>query len=133
MGGSCHDPDEVVHVAIGQRGEHGSGSGGTFVIREYSDGSFEPIVIAGGAGGYDAEATDYDGETKEWCDGICNCANAQLNQYGNGCTKAGEINTNIGGDGVCNGGAGYKTDPPNTKENDPKSFQGGLEGGYHRQ
>ena len=113
--------DEVLHVAIGQKGSVGGGSGGTFVIREALDGSFEPIVIAGGAG------EDWGGNGDEWC-------NAQLNEFGNG-TKSGERNNNIGGSGEggdaddYNGGAGYKTNRPDSTENDPKCFQDGLQGG----
>ena len=114
--------EEVLHVAIGQKGIRVSGSGGTFVIREFSNGSFEPIVIAGGAGGDGGQIGH------EWC-------NAQLNEFGNG-SKSGEINNNIGGSGNSgethyNGGAGYKTNPPNSQKNYPKSFQDGLQGCHH--
>jgi len=109
--------DEVLHIAIGQKGDEYSGSGGTFVIRECANGSFEPIVISGGAGG------DYYKKANEWC-------NAQLNEFGNG-SKSGEINNNIGGSGTT-GGAGYKTDAPKfSKGNCPKCFQGGLQGGNY--
>jgi len=54
--------EEILHVAIGQKGSFsGTGSGGTFVIRECSNGSFDPIVIAGGAGG------DFRKNAKECC------------------------------------------------------------------
>jgi len=113
--------DEVLHVAIGQRGSFTSGSGGTFVIRECSNGSFDPIVIAGGAGG------DPFKNKNPWC-------NAQLSTFGNG-SKYGVINKNIGGSGKSsqtdgyNGGAGYKTNASNSTENYPKCFQDGLQGG----
>jgi len=113
--------DEVLHVAIGQKGSPSSGSGGTFVIRECSNGSFEPLVIAGGAGG------DIYKKANEWC-------NAQLNEFGNG-SKSGEINNTIGGSGKSshidsyNGGAGYKTNARNSTEYYPKCFQDGLQGG----
>ena len=113
--------EEVLHVAIGQKGIRVSGSGGTFVIREFSNGSFEPIVIAGGAGGDGGQIGH------EWC-------NAQLNEFGNG-SKSGEINNNIGGSGKSshidsyNGGAGYKTNARNSTEYYPKCFQDGLQGG----
>jgi len=114
--------EDVLHVAIGQRGSLSTGSGGTFVVRECSNGSFEPIVIAGGAGG------DYYGSGYKWC-------NARLNEFGNG-SKSGERNNNIGGSGTSgdphdyNGGAGYKTNPPNSKQYYPKCFQNGLQGCY---
>ena len=118
------EKDEVLHVAIGQKGCPYSGSGGTFVIRECYNGSFEPIVIAGGAGG------DLHGTASEWC-------NAQLNEVGNG-SISGETNNNIGGSGnnvlrstYYNGGAGYKTNVPNLTKNCPKCFQDGLQGGYN--
>ena len=117
--------DDVLHVAIGQKGEQlVTGSGGTFVIRECSNGSFEPIVIAGGAGANLAK------KSTEWY-------NAQLNEFGNG-SKSGERNDNIGGSGksggthIYNGGAGYKTNPPNSTDDSPKCFQDGLQGGYNR-
>ena len=110
-----------MHVAIGQKGGQHSGSGGTFVIREGSNGAFEPIVIAGGAGG------DHTEKANEWC-------NAQLNEFGNG-AKSAERNNNIGCSGTTgfahnyNGGAGYKTNAPNSIEKYPKCFQDGLQGG----
>jgi len=118
--------DQVLHVAIGQMGCPHSGSGGTFVIRECSDGSFEPIVIAGGAGG------DYYKKADEWC-------NAQLNEYGNG-SKSTERNNKIGRSGrsghtdIYNGGAGYKINAPNYKSiYYPRCFRSGLHGGNHLQ
>ena len=122
--------DEVLHVAIGQKGSgYNSGSGGTFVIRKYSNGSFERILIAGGGGGDSFEAKN--SYKNEWC-------NAQLNEYGNG-SKYNERNSRIGLSGTSahpasfkllgyNGGAGYKTSPPNSEENYPKGFKGGLQG-----
>ena len=119
-----------MHVAIGQKGlgsgssPANSGSGGTFVIRECSNGSFEPIVIAGGAGG------DTEIRANEWC-------NAQLNEFGNG-SKSAERNNNIGGSGKSgrndgyNGGAGYKTNAPNSTTKYPNCFENGLEGGLQR-
>ena len=99
----------------------GGGSGGTFVIRECSNGAFQPVVIAGGAG------EDHNSIGNEWC-------NAQLNEFGNG-SKSGERNNNIGASGISgrtdryNGGAGYKTNPPNSNEHYPTCFQDGLQGG----
>ena len=115
--------DEVLHVAIGQQGPPYTGSGGTFVIREYSDGSLKPIVIAGGAGG------DFNLTRNEWC-------NAQLNEFANG-SKPGEINNNIGWSGnsgvidYYNGGAGINRNAPNSDESYPKCFQDGLQGGNY--
>jgi len=129
--------DEVLHVAIGQQGAALSdcGSGGTFVIRECSNGSLQPIVIAGGAGGDHGgipenlimEDGSAHGRFSKRCD-------AQLNEFGNG-SNFGETSNNIGGSGISgcpnfyNGGAGYKTSAPNSTENYPKSFQDGLQGG----
>ena len=126
-------------MAIGQKGDYTSGSGGTFVIREYTNGNnirkISPILIAGGAGGDSFEAKN--SYKNEWC-------NAQLNEYGNG-SKSNEINSRIGRSGTntypasfkllgYNGGAGlYETHSEphsklHSKENYPKCFQGGLQG-----
>ena len=114
--------NEILHVAVGQKGNLGtSGSGGTFVIKEKMDGSFIPLVIAGGAGG------DYNKRKETWCNG-------QLEEYGNG-TSAGEKNNDIGKDGKTgwseyfSGGSGYKENRSNVSHLDPKCFTGGLHGG----
>jgi len=114
--------NEILHVAVGQKGNLGtSGSGGTFVIKEKMDGSFIPLVIAGGAG------ADYGSRKDLWC-------NAQLEEYGNG-IRAGEKNNDIGKDGKSgssryfSGGSGYKENRSDATDLDPKCFTGGLHGG----
>ena len=65
-----------------------------------------------------------------------NGVNAQLNEFGNG-SEPRERNNHIGGSGKSgvtygySGGAGYKTNAPNSTENYPKCFQDGLQGGYY--
>ena len=116
---------DVLHIGVGQKGSfYGGGSGGTFICRQRPNGSFEPFVIAGGAGGY------YHKRNNQW-------SNASINEFGNG-SKSGERNNNIGGSGESgfdyyyNGGAGYKTNAPNARKDDPKCFQDGLQGGYYQ-
>ena len=111
--------DEILHVAVGQKGNaERSGSGGSFIVRQRSDGSFEPLVIAGGAGG------DYWKKKTGWC-------SAQLDEFGNG----EEPNMEIGSSGLSghsdryNGGAGFKRNRPNRTEDYPKCFEDGLVGG----
>ena len=115
---------QVLHVGIGQKGtgSYGCGAGGTFVISKKCDGTFAPLVVAGGAGG------DYKQKKHVNC-------NAQLKEYGNA-APGGEHNMNIGSSGISgdsshyNGGAGYLTDPPGATDNYPKCFTSGLTGGY---
>ena len=116
--------NEILHVAIGQKGKYNSsGSGGTFVIKENLDGLFTPMVIAGGAG------ADYQKQKDTWCNG-------QLEEYGNG-IRAGEKNNDIGKDGKSgnsehfSGGSGYKENRSDVTDLDPKCFTGGLHGGRH--
>ena len=118
-------PNEILHVAVGQKGkDNSSGSGGTFVVKEDMKGSFKPLVIAGGAGG------DYLSRRNAWC-------NAQLEGYGNG-VRAGEKNNDIGKDGKSGwngyftGGSGYNENRSNVTELDPKCFTGGLHGGRYK-
>ena len=114
--------NEILHVAVGQKGKNGfSGSGGTFVVKEQTDGSFTPLVIAGGAG------ADYNSRKDSWC-------NAQLEEYGNG-TSVGDKNNDIGKDGKSGyngyftGGSGYKENRSDVTDFDPKCFTGRLHGG----
>ena len=114
------EKDQRIHIGVGQKGGNGGGSGGTFICRQHPNGSFEPLVIAGGAGG------DRWAKKNEW-------SNASIHQYGNG-SKPGEKNMNIGECGTspyydcyC-GGAGYNRNPPDRPQGSPKCFQGGLQG-----
>jgi len=114
--------NEILHVAVGQKGKHdSSGNGGTFVIKDNRYGSFTPIVIAGGAGAASNSRT-----SDSWC-------NAQLEEYGNG--SRGRQNNDIGNDGKSGctryftGGSGYKENRCNVTDLDPKCFTGGLHGG----
>ena len=70
---------EILCVGVGQKGEAehgaGAGSGGTFVVRKRSNGEFEALVIAGGAGG------DTDGRDGSHRSIYCH---AQLWEFGNG-------------------------------------------------
>ena len=111
-----------LNIGIGQKGEHdGGGAGGTFVETKKSDGTFAPLVVAGGAGG------SWNGNKQSYCD-------AQLEEFGNG--PDGQNNMNIGssgnsGDGsYYNAGAGYQSDPPEATVNHPRCFASGLIGGY---
>jgi len=119
---------EILHVAVGQKGRNNaSGSGGTFVVKENLNGSFSPIVIAGGAGG-----ANYGKSRREvpWC-------NAELSEYGNG-TMVGEKNADIGKDGKSGyreyftGGSGYNENRYDVTDLDPKCFTGGLHGGRYQ-
>ena len=80
-----------LNIAVGQKGgDPTSGSGGTFVVKQNSDGTFKPLVIAGGAGG---DSNDEDEPLNS------PCCNAQPdNEYGNG-SKPGEFNIDIGSSG----------------------------------
>ena len=106
----------VLHIAVGQKGEYcGSGSGGTFVIKQASDNSLTPLVIAGGAGG------DRNSTRKCWC-------HAQPNEYGNG--PSANSNRNIGSSGSGdNGGAGFYLDGANIQSDLSKCFKNGITGG----
>jgi len=115
---------QVIHSAIGQQANSaGRGNGGTFLIRELPNGSFEPLLIAGGAGGDDRR------KRNPWC-------NAQLSQYGNG-SIVDVNNHNIGSSGTgtvgnyYNGGSGYALNPPNAKSKYPKCFADGMSGGVY--
>jgi len=119
---------DVLHIGVGQKGserfpKYGGGSGGTFICQKRPNGSFEPLVIAGGAGG------DYHKRNNEW-------SNASINQFGNGSMNMREKNKNIGecgtspdNDHYCYcGGAGYNINPPDTHWGSPKCFEAGLQG-----
>ena len=116
-----------LHIAIGQEGigkGGGSGAGGTFVVTKKSDGTFAPLVVAGGAGGK--------------LNGTPEC-NAQTEEFGNG--PSGDNNMDIGSSGKSgdidyyNGGAGYKSNPPGAlgqaKTIHPLCFDSGLIGGEY--
>ena len=104
--------NQILHVAIGQTGNHGlSGSGGTFVCLQKDDQSIEKLIIAGGAGGDFEGAGGYapgdesddddvgdtsdedvanddnsgdDNVTRESIATRYRCCNAQLEEHGNG-------------------------------------------------
>jgi len=107
-------------IGIGQRYDTGRGAGGTFVVTKKSDGTFAPLVVAGGAGG------SYNATKQSYCD-------AQLEEFGNG--PAGQNNMNIGSSGISgdsnayNAGAGYQSDPPGATSDYPRCFASGLTGG----
>jgi len=110
-----------LNIGIGQKGQYGGcGAGGTFVVTKKTDGTFAPLVVAGGAGGNK-------NETKQ------SCCDAQLEEFGNG--PSGRNNMDIGSSGISghsnnyNGGAGYQSDPPGAGSNHPRCFASGLIGG----
>ena len=112
---------DQLNIGIGQKGDYdGSGAGGTFVVTKKSDGTFSPLVVAGGAGGSE------DDIKRSYCD-------AQLEEFGNG--PAGQNNMDIGSSGISgdnnnyNGGAGYQSDPPGATAEYPRCFASGLAGG----
>lgn len=111
--------NEILHIAVGQKGTHnGSGSGGTFIVKQLSNSCFEKVIIAGGAGG------DYTQKCSTYSD-------ASLDEFGNGESR----NMNIG----CSGevfinsqpGAGYQKNAPGATEESPKCFVDGLQGGFN--
>jgi len=112
---------DKLQIGIGQK-EKGSarGAGGTFVVTKKSDGTFAPLVVAGGAGG------NYTGTGTKQSD-------AQLEEFGNG--PNGQNNMDIGSSGISgdsneyNGGAGYQSDPPGATADHPRCFASGLIGG----
>ena len=113
---------DKLSIGIGQKATYsGPGAGGTFVVTKKSDGTFVPLVVAGGAGGSE-NATK-----QSYCD-------AQLEEFGNG--PSGQNNMDIGSSGNSgdnnnyNGGAGYQSDPPGATAEYPRCFASGLAGGY---
>jgi len=114
---------DQLNIAIGQMGEdYGCGAGGTFVVIKKADGTFSPLVVAGGAGGNYKETEEPD------CD-------AQLEEFGNG--PSGQHNMDIGSSGESgdsdkyNAGAGYESDAPRATYDYPRCFYSGLVGGEH--
>ena len=110
-----------LQIGIGQKPNgRSSGAGATFVVNKNSDGTFAPLVIAGGAGGSRNYTTQY-------------YLDAQLEEFGNG--PNGQNNMDIGSSGISgdsneyNGGAGYQSDPPGATADHPRCFASGLIGG----
>ena len=113
---------DQLNIGIGQKGyDYDCGAGGTFVVCKKSDGTFAPLIVAGGAGG-GSKTTSY-----------VNCRDAQLEEFGNG--PDGQNNINIGSSGISGhrshytAGAGYQSDPPGAGSNHPRCFGSGLIGG----
>ena len=115
------EQNQLLNVAVGQKGSYECGNGGSFVVLESVDGLFSPLLIAGGAGGDNA------GDQ---------CGNASLTEFGKG--PNGEMNMEIGSSGKSGknikytGGGGYKSNSSNGHKNDPQCFRKGLVGGISR-
>jgi hypothetical protein len=120
---------DKLHFAIGQQGKHQqSGSGGTFIFKE-CDGQFEPLIVAGGAGG---------GVTINK-----SLADARLDKFGGPSTEYPEVNTIEGSTGKPSseqytyGGKGFKcfkegitgqTNSNGASHDHPGGFGGGGHG-----